>query len=61
MKLFFDIETVYFCETELSEVELFICMKMDLALNNLQWLMCPKIKPNLMLKPFLLKNSNDTI
>ena len=28
------------------EIELFICIKMDLALNNLQWLICYKTKPN---------------
>ena len=28
------------------EIELFICIKMDLALNNLQWSMCHKTKPN---------------
>ena len=27
-------------------MDLFICIKMDLALNNLQWLMCHKTKPN---------------
>ena len=27
---------VYLYETELFEIELFICIKMDLALNNLQ-------------------------
>ena len=27
---------------ELFEIELFICIKMDLALNNLQWLRCNK-------------------
>ena len=26
-------------------MELFICIKMDLALNNLQWLICHKTKP----------------
>ena len=31
---------------ESFEIELFICIKMDLALNNLQWLICHKIKPN---------------
>ena len=25
---------------------MFVCIKMDLALNNLQWLICHKIKPN---------------
>ena len=33
-------------KTELFEIELFICIKMYLALNNLQWLMCHKTKPN---------------
>ena len=28
------------------EIELFIWIKMDLALNNLQWLICHKTKPN---------------
>ena len=28
------------------EIELFICIKMDLELNNLQWLMCHKTQPN---------------
>ena len=37
---------LYLYETELFEIELFICIKMDLALNNLQWLMCHKTKPN---------------
>ena len=32
--------------TEFFEIKLFICMKMDLALNNLQWLICHKTKPN---------------
>ena len=30
----------------MSEKKTFICTKMDLALNNLQWLMCHKTKPN---------------
>ena len=46
MELVFDVETVYLCWTELFEIELFICIKIDLALNNLQWLKCHKIKPN---------------
>ena len=37
---------LYIYETELFEIELFICMKMDLALNNLQRLICQKKKPN---------------
>ena len=32
--------------TGLFEIELFICIKKDLALNNLQWLICHRIKPN---------------
>ena len=28
------------------EIELFICLKMDLVSNNLQWLICHKTKPN---------------
>ena len=28
------------------EMELFICIEMDLALNNLQWLLYNKTKPN---------------
>ena len=35
---------MYLCSTELCEVELFACIKMDLALNNLQWLICRKTK-----------------
>ena len=27
------------------EIELFICIKMDLTLNNLQWSICHKTKP----------------
>ena len=30
----FDIETVRSCLTKLVEIELFICIKMDMALNN---------------------------
>ena len=37
---------MYLCQTELFEIELFIWINMDLALNNLQWLMYHKIKPN---------------
>ena len=33
---------VYSCKTELFEIELIICIKMDLALNNLQRLICHK-------------------
>ena len=31
--------------TELWEIELIICIKMDLALNNLQWLIFHKTQP----------------
>ena len=37
---------LYLCEIELSKIELFICIKMDLVLNNLQWLICHKTNPN---------------
>ena len=40
-----DIYTVYLCYTELFEIELFICIDMNLALNNLQWLICHKNIP----------------
>ena len=33
---------MYSCSTELFEIELTICIKMDLALNNLQRLICHK-------------------
>ena len=33
--------------TELFEIKLFICVKIDLALHNPQWLICHKTKPNL--------------
>ena len=42
----FDNETVQLGETELLEIELFICVKMDLALNNLQRLTCHKTQTN---------------
>ena len=32
----FNIQTVYLHKSELSEIELFICIKMNIALNNLQ-------------------------
>ena len=35
---------MYLCETELFEIELFICIKMDLALNDQQKLICHKAK-----------------
>ena len=33
---------MYSCKTELFEIELTICIKIDLALNNLQRLICHK-------------------
>ena len=33
---------MYLSQTELFEIELIICMKMDLALNNLRRLICHK-------------------
>ena len=33
---------MYLCSTELFEIELFICIKMNLVLNNLQRLICHK-------------------
>ena len=36
--------TVYLCKNELFKRERFICVNMDLALNNLQKLMCHKNK-----------------
>ena len=41
------------------EIKLFICIKMDLALNNLQWLICHKTKSNLLeLKSKIRKNKS---
>ena len=37
---------VNLCKTELFEIKLFICMKMELALNNLQRLICHKTQIN---------------
>ena len=37
--------SVVLSQTELFELELFICIKMGLALNNLQWLIYRKTKP----------------
>ena len=48
--------------TELFETELFICIKMDLTLNNLEWLMCHKTRPNqTVMTPLSLFNSWDKI
>ena len=37
---------LYTHETELFEIEQIICIKMDLALNNLQMLICHKTQTN---------------
>ena len=37
---------MYLCLTELFEMKLLICIKMNLALNDVQWLICHKIKLN---------------
>ena len=36
---------MYSCKTELFEIELIICIKMDLVLHNLQMLICNKNQP----------------
>ena len=46
--------------TELLKIELFICMKMNLALNNLQWLICHKIKPNQIKSYENMKDQDDS-
>ena len=40
----FDNQTVYSCCTELFEIELIICIKIDLALNSLKRLICHKTR-----------------
>ena len=42
-----DKKKLYLYLTELFEIELFICINMDLALNNLQMLICHKTKTNI--------------
>ena len=37
---------MFLCLTELFEIELFTCLKVDLGLHNLKWLICHKTKPN---------------
>ena len=37
---------MYLCLSDLFEIELFINIKMDLALNNQQCLVCHKTRPN---------------
>ena len=37
---------LYLCKTDLFEIELCICIKMDLILNNLQKLIYHKTKTN---------------
>ena len=44
---------LYSCLTESFEIELIICIKMDLALNNLQKLICHKNQPTLFLNDVL--------
>ena len=46
--------------TKLNPIYLIYMYKNDLALNNLHWLICHKIKPNqTKLKPKLLQNEQD--
>ena len=56
--------TIKLC-TELFEIELTICIKMDLVLNNLQRLICHKTQPTTSLeeqgwrkRSYLLKDGN---
>ena len=44
--MFLGNKTVYLNKTEFFEIELIICIKMDLALNNLQMLICHKTQTN---------------
>ena len=37
---------MYLCKTELFEIELFICIKINSVLINRERLMCHKIQPN---------------
>ena len=41
------------------EIKLLVCIKMDLVLNNLQWLICHKTKPN-QTKPIMFFCSGGT-
>ena len=43
--MFLTIKKMYSCLTELFKIEVTICVKMDLALNNLQSLICHKTQP----------------
>ena len=43
----FDYWNVYLCQIELFKIELFICIKMDLASNNLQRLICLKTQTSI--------------
>ena len=43
--MFLTIKLCNSCYTELFEIELIICIKMDLALNNLHRLICHKTQP----------------
>ena len=40
------ITKLYLCQTELCEIELFIFIKIDLALNNLQMFICHETQTN---------------
>ena len=44
--MFLTIEQCTHAETELFKIELFICIKMDLALNSLQRLICHETQTN---------------
>ena len=63
--MFLTIELCFLGLTELFEIELFICIKMNLSLNNLQRLICHKNQPTIIrlhtVKWYhvLLSNTND--
>ena len=44
--MFMKIKLCTYAKTKLFEIELFICMEMNLALNNLQKLICHKTQTN---------------
>ena len=46
MEQFLTFKLRKYAKTELFKIELFICMKIGLAFNNLQWLIFHKTKPN---------------
>ena len=47
-------QKLYLYKTELFELELLFCIKMDLVLNNLQRLICHKTQTNYILAEFWL-------